>query len=127
MSPEASRLILESLYVEHDRKATRLEPVGSGHENRAAANALRWAIDALAEPHMTEDETDLLLLCDEYEAVRNEAGRLADATAELCAHRISEHFELIRRAIQASPRQKQSPQCLEAPKSQPHIQSEGEP
>lgn len=50
MTPAAIRLILESLHHEHDRKARRLEPVGSGSENRAAADAIRWALDQLAEP-----------------------------------------------------------------------------
>lgn len=50
MTPAANRLVLESLHDEHDRKAKRLERVGSGSENRVAADALRWALDQLAEP-----------------------------------------------------------------------------
>lgn len=50
MTPAAQLLILESLHDEHDRKARRLEAVGSGTENRFAADALRWAIDQLTEP-----------------------------------------------------------------------------
>lgn len=55
MTPSVMLLILESLYYEHDRKATRLERVGSGTENRVAAEALRWAIEQLTEP-LSEDE-----------------------------------------------------------------------
>lgn len=56
-----------------------------------------------APHHMSEDETDLIAYCDEYETSRNEEGRLADATAELSAFRIAEHFALIRRAVHGAP------------------------
>lgn len=50
MTPAAHRLILESLWAEHDRKARRLEEYGSGAGRRVAADSIRWALDQLQEP-----------------------------------------------------------------------------
>ena len=85
-----------------------LPPVTKGDWRRAArAGARTLAGNAHWLPavtHMTAAETELLGYLDEYEANRDEDGRLADATAELAAFRIAEHFALIRAAIYRGPR-----------------------